>query len=363
VKLKFLSFGFFLVAAVFAGAVCQNSYALQDTEEKAAKEQDEKESLQERLTAVQRLIQNGEEEDALDLLKEIYEDGQQDNVNVAANLVALMQQIGLQKAQEDRKSGSELFYDSAKIAREILKDKDLPEQIKSRMASVIYNEACTYALDGNKDKALAGLKESFELGFDDFELASTDTDFGDLLKEDEFKKIIEGGKEFQAKKKIDDLNKAIAEFKPFKFDYELEDVDGKPLKKSDSKGKMLIVDLWGTWCPPCRREVPSFVKLKKKYGDKLDIVGLADERTDDDDEALEKVTDFMKEYDVNYPCALLTSKVKRQVPRLRGFPTTLFIDGSGTVRIQLVGFRTYEDLEMTLKAVMELEATDESDGK
>lgn len=346
------------MATIFAGPVCLTSSACQDTEEQAEKKQDEKkqdekESLQDRLVAVQRLIQNREEEDALDLLKEIYNDGQQENLMVAANLVSLMQQVALQKAQEDRKSGSELFYESAKIARQLLKQKELPQQVKDRIAGTIYNEACTYAIDGNDDQALASLKEALELGFDNLELASTDTDFGDLLKSDKFKKLIEDQKAYLAQKKIDDLNKELAEFKPYKFDFELEDVDGKTIKKSDSKGKVLIVDLWGTWCPPCRREIPSFVKLKKKYGDKLDIVGLADERTDDDDEALEKVTDFMKEYEVNYACALLTPQVKRQVPRLRGFPTTLFIDDSGTVRIQLVGFRTYEDLEMTLKAIME----------
>ena len=139
------------------------------------------------------------------------------------------------------------------------------------------------------------------MGFDDFELASTDTDFGDLLESDEFKKTIKDGKAYLAQKKIDDLNKSIADFEPYKFDYELEDVKGKTIKKSDSKGKMLIVDLWGTWCAPCRREIPSFVKLKKKYGDKLDIIGLADEKTDDDEEALEKVTEFMEDHDVNFP--------------------------------------------------------------
>ncbi len=302
-KLKFSSICFLLAAAICAGPVCQVSSAFQDTEKKTEKKQDDKESLQERLAAVQRLIRNGEEEDALDLLREIYDDGQQNNPSVSVNLVALMQQIGIQKAQEDRKSGNELFYDAGKIARKILADPQLPEQARSIMASAIYNEACTYAIDGDNEKALASLKESFEAGFDDFELASSDTDFGDLLKSDEFKKTIEAGKEYLAKKKMDDLKKEIADFKPYKFDYELEDVEGKTIKKSDSAGKILIVDLWGTWCAPCRREVPSFVKLKKKYGDKLDVVGLADEKTDDDEEALEKVTDFMKEYDVNYPCA------------------------------------------------------------
>lgn len=350
-----------LVAAVCSGLVCQTSVAFQDNKEKTEKKtnekdddkKDEKESLQDRMNEVQSLLRNGEQEDALDLLQAIYDDGQEDNPRIAVSLIGLMQRVGIQRAQEDRKSGNELFYESAKIARKHLKDGGLPAQAKVRMASVIYNEACTYAIDGKNEEALASLKESFEMGFDDFELASTDSDFGDLLKSDEFKKIIEDRKKYLAQKKIDDLNKSIDDFKPYDFDYELEDVEGKTVKKLDSKGKMLIVDIWGTWCGPCRREIPSFVKLKEKYGDKLDIVGIAYERTEDDEEALENVKEFMKEYDVNYACALGTDEVKKQVRKLRGYPTTLFIDRTGTVRMQLVGFRTYDVLEMTLEAVMD----------
>ena len=304
------------MAAVSSGLVCKSSFACQDTDQKAKmestlrvlssqqdkqkqdedkkdedkqdqdkqdqdKQEDEKESLQERIAAVQRLLRNGEDEDALDLLQEIYDDGQQDNLIVAVNFISLMQRIGLQKAQEDRKSGNEMFYKSAKIARRLLEKDDLPARAKNQMSSVIYNEACTYAIDGKNEKALKTLKESLELGFDNFELASTDPDFGDLRETDEFKKIIEDRKKYLAQKKIDDLHKAIADFEPYKFDYELEDVEGKTIKKSDSKGKMLIVDFWGTWCGPCRREVPSFVKLKKKYGDELDIIGIAYEKTED----------------------------------------------------------------------------------
>src|SRR5436190_6816113 len=67
---------------------------------------------------------------------------------------------------------------------------------------------------------------------------------------------------------------------PFPFDFDLEDVAGNRVSKSDLAGKVLIVDIWGTWCPPCRMEIPHFVALNRKYNNQgLAIVGLIRERT------------------------------------------------------------------------------------
>src|SRR6516164_4232880 len=51
-------------------------------------------------------------------------------------------------------------------------------------------------------------------------------------------------------------------------DWQLTDVDGKSVKLSDFKGKVIILNFWATWCPPCRAEIPGFVALQRKYADK-----------------------------------------------------------------------------------------------
>src|SRR6185295_16823681 len=48
--------------------------------------------------------------------------------------------------------------------------------------------------------------------------------------------------------------------------WELKDVEGKAVKLSDFKGKVVVLDFWATWCPPCREEIPGFIELQKQYG-------------------------------------------------------------------------------------------------
>src|SRR5262249_19702585 len=114
----------------------------------------------------------------------------------------------------------------------------------------------------------------------------------------------------------------------FPFTFSLTDIDGKKLDLKALAGKVLIVDLWGTWCPPCRQEIPNFVRLKKTYGgDGLEIVGVNFERAAKSRrDAIWLVKRTHAQLRMNYRCALGTEEIEQQVPNLRGFPTTLILD-------------------------------------
>jgi len=140
----------------------------------------------------------------------------------------------------------------------------------------------------------------------------------------------------------------------FPFTFSLTDIDGKKLDLKTLQGSVVIVDLWGTWCPPCRKEIPNFVRLKAKYGrDGLEIVGVNFERTaKSQGEALRLVRKTHSQLKMNYRCVIGTDEVEQQVPDLRGFPTTLILDRQGEVRVKLVGYRSYEDLEEIVKPLL-----------
>jgi thiol-disulfide isomerase/thioredoxin len=134
-------------------------------------------------------------------------------------------------------------------------------------------------------------------------------------------------------------------------------VEGNSVSLDGYKDKVVIVDFWGTWCPPCRTEIPHFVKLQEKYRDRgLQIVGLNYERGDPD-QAVPTIRQFMTSNKMNYPRAGGDRSTQQQVPDLTGFPTTLFIDRSGKVRMKLVGLQSLETLEAIVQTLL-----DESNG-
>ena len=77
--------------------------------------------------------------------------------------------------------------------------------------------------------------------------------------------------------------------------FEFKDTEGDLIKSSDLDGKVLLVNFWATWCPPCKKEMPAFIELQEQYAEKgFQIVGIA---LDDED----SVRDFADALGVNYP--------------------------------------------------------------
>ena len=85
---------------------------------------------------------------------------------------------------------------------------------------------------------------------------------------------------------------------PAAWNAEIQAVDGAKFRLSDYKDKVVVLDLWATWCGPCRLEIPHLVELQNEYGGKgVEIIGLT---TEDPEDAEEQVRDFAKEFKINY---------------------------------------------------------------
>ena len=116
-----------------------------------------------------------------------------------------------------------------------------------------------------------------------------------------------------------------------KFDYEwkLEDISGNKVELSDFKGKVILLNYWATWCPPCIAEMPSLQKLYNDYQDKMVFVFL----TNDDKP---KVDAFLKKREFTLPVYYQISKAPSRLSTA-SLPTTFLIDQNGKILIDEVG--------------------------
>ena len=114
---------------------------------------------------------------------------------------------------------------------------------------------------------------------------------------------------------------------PLAPEWRLKDVAGQNVKLSDFKGKVVILDFWATWCPPCRAEIPGFVNLQKKYGPQgLVVIGISLDEGD-----TQVVSDFMRQAGINYRVVLGNAKVAFLYGGIETIPTTFIIDRAGRV--------------------------------
>ena len=121
--------------------------------------------------------------------------------------------------------------------------------------------------------------------------------------------------------------------------FQLPDLDGEMIPSSDQRfeGKVVLIDLWATWCPPCRTEIPTLIDLQEKYGQKgLVIVGIAFEDGDDDATRRAKLEQFATGEGLNYLVldGGRPEDMHSAVPtvrRLKGLPVEILVDRTGRV--------------------------------
>jgi cytochrome c biogenesis protein CcmG, thiol:disulfide interchange protein DsbE len=138
------------------------------------------------------------------------------------------------------------------------------------------------------------------------------------------------------------------------LDAENRAASGAPIKLADYSGKVLLVNLWATWCGPCRRETPELVRLHKEYQSRgVEMIGLS---TEDPVASAQSVTEFVREYDVGYHIGWATREVAQTLMQGRtSIPQSFIIARDGRILRRFVGFdpdKTPPQLKEALEAAL-----------
>ena len=123
-----------------------------------------------------------------------------------------------------------------------------------------------------------------------------------------------------------------------------KDLDGNSFKLSDYRGKVVILNFWAVWCPPCRVEIPHLVSFKEKYSDKgLVIFGIALASGDNT-----KIRETALEFGINYPVVNFddSSSIRKNFREVRMVPTSFLINKEGQIFKSYLGFASSTPVEM-----------------
>ncbi|MBN1398169.1 MAG: TlpA family protein disulfide reductase [Bacteroidetes bacterium] len=130
--------------------------------------------------------------------------------------------------------------------------------------------------------------------------------------------------------------------------FSLQTKDGEIIELENLRGRVVLINFWATWCPPCRAEIPDFIEVYNSYKSKgFEIIGIAL-----DGEGWVKVAPYMKEAKINYPVVLGSENIVRQYGGFNSIPTSFIIDKKGYVAGVQTGYLPKEDLIKKLKSLL-----------
>lgn len=125
-------------------------------------------------------------------------------------------------------------------------------------------------------------------------------------------------------------------------------LDGGEASLRDLRGNVVVANLWGTWCLPCRDELPELVELARIYADRpVVILGLAVDSGD-----VDEIRDFLEDFGVEYPNWMMGMDDAVATFGAVGFPTTVMVDAEGWIRKELLGPQTAAALTEEIEALL-----------
>lgn len=128
----------------------------------------------------------------------------------------------------------------------------------------------------------------------------------------------------------------------------LPDSKGKIVNLADFKGKVVVVNFWATWCPPCRNEIPGFISVYNKQKSKgVEILGVSLDRN-----GWDVINPFVAKMKIPYPVVLGDGSTADAWGGIEAIPTTFLVDKSGNIVEKHVGYMSEAEFEKWLKKLL-----------
>ncbi len=131
-------------------------------------------------------------------------------------------------------------------------------------------------------------------------------------------------------------------------EWKLRDPDGKVVDFAIFKGKVVVIDFWATWCPPCREEIPGYIQLMKAHaGEGLVVIGISLDQA-----GPQVVKAFAAKAGINYPLVMADEEILAAFGGVEAIPTTFLIDREGIIRDRKVGAEPAADYAKKVRALL-----------
>lgn len=157
----------------------------------------------------------------------------------------------------------------------------------------------------------------------------------------------------QAALPLPEMSHSLTRLSPAKpaRDFNLPDLDGKPHKLSDYRGQVVLVNFWATWCPPCRREMPSMERLSQRLKDQPFVILAVNQQEDPD-----RVFVFTGQLDPapSFPILFDRNSTVSHAWGVLGLPASFIVDKAGRVVYRAMGGREFDhpEIEQAIRALL-----------
>jgi peroxiredoxin len=242
--------------------------------------------------------------------------------------------------------GEEPDYEMAVAAYEEALRKVEPSE-RLEYPGVFYNMACSYARLGDAGKSLDCLRASLDAEPLFVRYARGDEDLALLQGDEAFQDLLARAEKRAAEEEIANMTVKPGQAAP---DFTLTDIYGREYRLADFKGKLVVLNIWATWCPPCQSEIPDIIEFARDHAGDVAVLSISVDEPGTD------VAAFAEEYGINYPVLLDDGEVADSYMVAKpGIPQTYFVDDKGVVRGHIYGGAERDFFEERLERLVSSE--------